>query len=83
MDPTAGGSFADLILMDIDLGNVTDGLQAAAEIRATVQIPIIFLSGRTDVMDGVVAQRPLGFLAKPYSSEQLASILRPARRRLM
>ena len=39
----------DLILMDIDLGEEKDGTQIAAEILKDYDIPILFLSSRTEV----------------------------------
>ena len=38
----------DLILMDIDLGKGTDGIQTAQEILKNYNIPIVFLSSHTE-----------------------------------
>ncbi len=43
-DPTG----IDLILMDIDLGSGIDGTQAAEQILATHDIPLVFLSSHTE-----------------------------------
>lgn len=41
-------SRVDLILMDIDLGSDLDGTEAAEQILANHQVPIVFLSGHTE-----------------------------------
>ena len=41
-------SRSDLVLMDIDLGNGIDGTQAAEQILNEIEIPIVFLSSRTE-----------------------------------
>lgn len=44
----ASGSLFDLVLMDIDLGGGIDGIQAASEITAVRDLPIVFLTAFSD-----------------------------------
>jgi CheY-like chemotaxis protein len=84
---TGGGSILmaetlkpNLVLMDIDLGHRTDGLHAAAEIRAKMGIPIVFLTGLSDrgLRAEAEAQKPVAFLEKPCPQDLLESALRAA-----
>jgi CheY-like chemotaxis protein len=56
----------DLVLMDVGLPGGMDGLEAAAQIWAQAEIPIIFLTGSPE---GVI---PHGFtIQKPVSDQAL------------
>jgi CheY-like chemotaxis protein len=88
---TGGGSILmaehlrpELILMDIDLGHRTDGIRAAAEIRAKTGIAIVFITGRNDLDLRAAAetQKPIAFLEKPCPVDQLQLVLRVIRRHL-
>ncbi len=48
VEAISGGSDADLVLMDIDLGSGIDGTRAAALILELRDIPIVFLSSHTN-----------------------------------
>ncbi len=63
----------DLVLVDMQLTGVFDGIEAADQIRAGFQIPIIYL---TDVSDEYSMQRakatdPFGYLFKPFEDREL------------
>jgi DNA-binding response OmpR family regulator len=62
----------DLILLDVVLPNM-DGLELCRQIRATSQVPIIFLSVRSDVTDKVLGLRAGGddYLSKPFDMDEL------------
>ena len=63
----------DLVLMDIQLKGDMDGIEAAGEIRARFDIPVIYLTAFAD--DDIVrragATEPYGYLIKPFEERQL------------
>ncbi|MBU2643247.1 PAS domain S-box protein [bacterium] len=63
----------DLVLMDIRLNGAMDGIEAARQITADWNIPIIFLSAFADqgLMDRAKLIRPCGFLVKPIHQRSL------------
>lgn len=86
----AGAERPDMVLMDIRLapGGTRDGIDAAAEILARFGIPSLFATAHADPgtrMRGEQAARPLGWLVKPYSAQELvaavAAAVAEARRR--
>ena len=62
----------DLVLLDVVLPNM-DGLELCRRIRATSQVPIIFLSVRSDVADKVLGLRAGGddYLRKPFDTDEV------------
>ncbi|MFH0824022.1 MAG: PAS domain S-box protein [Pseudomonadota bacterium] len=70
----------DLILMDIKLAGEMDGIEAAARIRARVNIPVVFLSGyaEKDVVERAKITEPYGYLAKPVGFLELRSTVETA-----
>ncbi|WP_232371404.1 response regulator [Leptospira ainazelensis] len=67
----------DVILMDINLGGVMDGIGAAKQIRSFQSIPIIFVTGYTDLETKEKAEsiHPLGYLLKPVEINQIKEII--------
>jgi len=67
----------DLILMDIRLAGVMDGIEAAQEILARQQVPIIFVTGYAleDIRERAEALNPVAFLEKPVSREDIKAIV--------
>lgn len=63
----------DLILMDISLKDKLDGIIAYEQIKKTVDIPVIFLSGYTDehIKARASQSNPSGYIVKPFKSAQL------------
>jgi PAS domain S-box-containing protein len=63
----------DLVLMDIIMPGVMDGIEAAKKIRAELSIPVIFLTGFGDdeIINRAKCADPFGFLIKPCSEEGL------------
>lgn len=57
----------DLILMDIQLPG-TDGLSLCQEIRKSMEVPIIFVTGRSNTMDELTGMMMGGddYVTKPY-----------------
>lgn len=56
-----------LILMDINLAGEIDGIEAASQIKAARNIPLIFLSGYSDkeVLKRAEEVHPQNYLVKP------------------
>jgi signal transduction histidine kinase len=65
----------DLILMDIQLDGEMDGIEAAQQIQAKCQIPIIYLTASTDpvTLGRIAASQPYGYMLKPISPPVLAT----------
>ena len=65
---------ADLIVLDITMPEM-DGLVVCREIRKTSDVPILFLSSRTDEVDRVVGLEVGGddYVVKPFSPRELVA----------
>ena len=63
----------DLILMDIILRGAMDGIEAAKQIRATRNVPVIFATAYADdeTFQRAITARPSGYLCKPFGKEEL------------
>ncbi|MBF0496836.1 MAG: response regulator [Deltaproteobacteria bacterium] len=63
----------DLILMDILLAGQMDGIDAAAQIQAHLEIPIVFTTGWVDekLLQRAKLTYPAGYLLKPYENRQI------------
>ena len=57
----------DLIFMDINLNGQIDGIEAARQIRAEKDIPVVFVSAYTDgdTIEEAKRTNPAGYLTKP------------------
>ena len=63
----------DLVLMDITLGKDMDGIEAANQIHAKYNIPVIYISSNIaeDRMEQIKATNPFGFIIKPFEDRDL------------
>jgi CheY-like chemotaxis protein len=63
----------DVVLMDIRLNGLRDGIEAADEIRQRLGIGSIFVTANTDpqTRQRALASQPLGFLEKPLTEQRL------------
>ncbi|MFH2114184.1 MAG: response regulator [Spirochaetota bacterium] len=63
----------DLVLMDIKLKGVMDGIEAADHIRKLFEVPIIFVTAFTDdeTLKRVKASSSYGYIVKPYHEREL------------
>ncbi len=63
----------DLILMDIRLRGNMDGVEAAQEIYANFNIPIIYLTANADdsTLERVKLTEPFGYILKPFKEKEL------------
>jgi two-component system, response regulator PdtaR len=73
-------SHPDLVIMDIRLASVADGVEAAIVMYERLGIRCIFSSAHADAATRKSAERahPLGWLDKPYTGGQLISIVSEA-----
>ena len=67
----------DCILMDIRLAGDIDGIEAAQQIQAQTDIPIIFMTGYPDraVEERANTLNPLGFFIKPVRISTLQPLI--------
>jgi Response regulator containing a CheY-like receiver domain and an HTH DNA-binding domain len=65
----------DLVLMDINLAGVLDGITAARYISSIFRIPVIFLTGQCDdtILSRAKMAEPYGFILKPFNSNEILS----------
>ena len=63
----------DLILMDIMLKGLTDGIEAADTITKNYNIPIVFLTALSDekTIDRAAFTKPYGYLLKPFTTHEM------------
>ncbi len=67
----------DIALLDVNLGEVKDGIQLAERINEQYKIPFIFLTSYADeaTLDRAKHTRPLGYIVKPFDERDLLSTL--------
>jgi CheY-like chemotaxis protein len=70
----------DLVLMDIHLDGRMDGIEAAAAIRASHQVPVVFLTAyaEDDTLRRALESRPFGYLIKPCEGRELHATIQMA-----
>jgi two-component system, cell cycle sensor histidine kinase and response regulator CckA len=70
----------DLVLMDIHIRGETDGIQIAANLRETTDVPVIFLTAHADevTLDRARLTEPFGYLLKPFDEHDLRATLQMA-----
>jgi len=70
----------DLVLMDIQLRGNTDGIDAAARIRAQFDIPVVYLTAYAD--DGILQRakvtEPYAYITKPFEERDLRAAIEMA-----
>jgi two-component system, OmpR family, catabolic regulation response regulator CreB len=73
----------DLIVLDVGLPD-KNGFEVCRELRKTSQVPIIFLTARTEEIDRVVGLEMGGddYVTKPFSPRELAARVKAILRRL-
>jgi PAS domain S-box-containing protein len=67
----------DLILMDIKLRGVMNGLEAVEKIHIFSDIPIIYLTayGDDDILQSAKVTDPFGYLLKPFRESELKTVI--------
>jgi CheY-like chemotaxis protein len=68
----------DLILMDIQLDNGGDGVDTMIEIRQFSEVPVIFLTGNSEIKSKEKAMSAgfSGFLIKPVQNKTLLQLIK-------
>jgi PAS domain S-box-containing protein len=63
----------DLVLMDIHLYGEMDGIEAAAQIRAQSDIPVVYLTAYADepTLERAKVTEPFGYVLKPFEEREL------------
>jgi PAS domain S-box-containing protein len=66
---------ADLVLMDIELAGVLNGIETAAIITGRSDVPIVFLTGfsQDPLLEQAKRASPYGYLIKPVPERELAA----------
>jgi DNA-binding NarL/FixJ family response regulator len=55
-----------IVLMDISLRGILDGVEAARQIRSRFDVPVVYLTGFSDqaLLDRAMETEPYGYLVK-------------------
>ena len=67
----------DLVLMDIKLKGRMNGIEAASQIRALLNIPVIYLTANAndEVLQSAKLTGPFGYIIKPFEERELSSAI--------
>jgi diguanylate cyclase len=70
----------DLVLMDITIKGEIDGIEAASQIKAISNVPIIFLTAyaNDETLDRAAETGCYGYLIKPYKEQELHATVKMA-----
>ncbi|MBK8859061.1 MAG: response regulator [Opitutaceae bacterium] len=70
----------DLVLMDVNLAGAMDGITAAREIRASLDLPVVFLTAyaNRETLDRAKEAQPFGYIIKPFAEEELRTVIEMA-----
>lgn len=63
----------DIVLMDLQIKGELDGIEAAEQIRASFQVPVVYLASQTDeyTIERAKITDPLGYLFTPFEDREL------------
>jgi PAS domain S-box-containing protein len=70
----------DLVLMDIKLKGDMNGTEAAGQIRAQFDIPVVYLTAYADedILDRAKITEPFGYIVKPFEDRELNAVVKMA-----
>ncbi|AKB28749.1 response regulator receiver [Methanosarcina siciliae C2J] len=76
-------TFPDLVLMDIMLKGDMNGIEAAKEIKARFDVPVIYLTACSEskIVERAWKTGPLGYIVKPFDEKDLQKSIDVALRR--
>jgi len=74
----------DIILMDIELADKLNGIEAVEIINKNSNIPILYLTSQTDkkIVEKARETHPIGYMIKPFSPLQLDITMEMARKQI-
>jgi signal transduction histidine kinase len=77
---SAQQNLPDLALMDIRLNGVPDGIDAARQLRADFNLPVIYLTGHSDnaTLSQARTTEPFGYILKPFENRELVAAIETA-----
>ena len=72
-----GENRPDLVLMDIMLKGEMNGIDAASQIKARFNIPVIYLTAHADeeMLQSAKLTEPFGYIIKPFEEKELGSTI--------
>ena len=72
-----GENRPDLVLMDIMLKGEMNGIDAASQIKARFNIPVIYLTAHADeeMLQSAKLTEPFGYIIKPFEERELGSTI--------
>ncbi|MBT7080934.1 MAG: response regulator, partial [Chloroflexi bacterium] len=75
-----GEAQPDLVLMDIRLRGILDGIQTSHKIRSQLDVPIVYLTAHADedTLRRAQETEPYGYLVKPFQDEELRATVQMA-----
>lgn len=70
----------DLVLMDIRLNGVPEGIDAAREMREKFDLPVIYLTAHSDpeTLEQAKVTEPFGYVLKPFEDRELLATIEMA-----
>jgi len=70
----------DLVLMGIELKGEMDGIEAAEQIRARLDVPVVYITAYADdeILQRVKVSDPFGYILKPFRESKLHSTVEMA-----
>jgi CheY-like chemotaxis protein len=76
IDKAADTDF-DLVLMDVKLKGALDGIDTARKLRATYDLPIIYLTAYADnhTLSRARTTEPYGYVLKPFQERELKAAI--------
>jgi len=76
----AGEMYPDLVLMDIRLKGNMDGIEAAEEIIARFDIPVVYLTALADknTLQRAELTKHYGYIGKPFDERELRAAIETA-----
>ncbi len=77
---TAAETKFDLVLMDIKLKGLLDGIDTAQRLRSSYDLPIIYLTAYADnqTLDRARTTEPYGYVLKPFQERELKAAIEMA-----
>ncbi|KAB2640425.1 MAG: response regulator [Verrucomicrobia bacterium] len=76
----AGAQRPDLVLMDIRLQGLMDGVEAASELRSRLHLPVVFLTAyaESSTLQRAKIAEPYGYILKPITDRELEIVIEMA-----